>query len=83
MCCNGTEHTNLVEKTTTINGVEVVRGICSQNARDENAPEFQKWKKIEHHSWLGWGTNIDKFNPQNLGNNPPKIVKNRLTRSDF
>jgi len=83
MCCNGTEHTNLVNTTFTLNGVEVIRGMCSQNARDPNAPEFGKWKKIEQHSWLGYGTNIDKARPTNFGRNSQNTVRKRLTRADF
>lgn len=78
-----TEHANLIDEKVIIDGVEITRGACSFNARDPEAPEFRKWKKIEQHSWLGHGTNVDKVNFQNLGAKTPKIIRKKLMRSDF
>ena len=78
----GTQWTNLVDTFEFVNGAEILRGACSQNARDPNAPEFGKWKKIENHSWLGWGSNIDTVKFQNF-DSKTRVEKKRLTRGDF
>lgn len=58
------------------------RGSCHWNPNDPNAPEFGKQLKIEHHSQLGRGTNIDVATC-GLTISEPTVVRSTKTRQDY
>ena len=58
------------------------KGACHFNPIDPNAPEFGKALKIEHHSQLGRGTNIDVAQCQEPIEEPT-VVREKKTRQDY